>query len=589
MNSRTLTRKPGHSSDAIRDRMHWLKIAFGLVFLTIILRLGYWQIWKHNELASAAVNQYESSERVASVRGQILDNNGRILVGNREAYTLFVQPKVLADNPHEVADRLAPIIATGLEKTPLQATDSAWLREQEQSIRERLIVQLGDEQKKWLALAHGLSREQRAQIETLNIRGLGFDTHFIRYYPDASLSAHLLGFVGKTDIGEDQGYFGLEGFYDLELRGRGGVIHQQQTALGLPLLIGRQDKVNETEGSDLQLTLDRQLQAIIEAKLITGLERYGAVSGEVLVMNPKTGAILAMASFPNYDPSRFIRFPTQYYRNPSVSDLYEPGSTFKVVTVAAGIENGVITPDTTCDDCDGPRVINNYTIRTWNEVYNPNISMRDALAKSDNTAMVFVQEKLGKEHFLESLRQFGLNEKTGIDLQGESDFPFRENDQWRTIDAATASFGQGISTTSIQLLRSVAVIANGGKLLRPYVVQFVRRGNEVVETQPKVIRQVISPATAKTVTEMMVYTAHQGDAKWTVPEGLSVAGKTGTAQIPGDGGYLEDKTIASFVGFAPAEDPEFVMLVKLREPTSSPWGSETAAPLWFEILPYLMK
>jgi len=588
-----LRQTPSTRSTSPKDetllRLQWLQWGIVACFLAIICRLGYWQIWKHNELASAAVNQYESSYRVSSQRGIVQDILGRILVSNREEYTLFAQPQIIQDDPAKISQLLTPIILEGIEKTPLEATDSAWLEQKGKEIQQQLQFSLEADDKQWVALAHNLSRQQRGIIEDLNLFGLGFDTRYARNYPDASLSAQLLGFVGKTDLGEDQGYFGLEGFYDLELRGRGGVVHQQQTALGLPILFGKSDVFEQEEGSTLTLTINRDIQAVIEQKLQAGLERYGAVSGEVVVMDPNTGAIVAMASFPNYDPGRFMRFPSQYYRNPAVSDLYEPGSTMKVVTVAAGVEKGAITPEMECDSCAGPRVISGFTIRTWNEVYNPNINIKDALAKSDNTAMVFVQEKIGKEPFLEMLRKFGFNEKTGVDLQGEAEFPFRSSEDWRTIDVATASFGQGLATTSVQLVRAVAAIANGGKLLRPYVVQTVKQGEKEIQTQPKVLRQVISAQTAQTVTDMMVYSASQGDAKWALPEGVTVAGKTGTAQIAGEGGYLEDKTIASFIGFAPADNPKFVMLVKLREPTSSPWGSETAAPLWFEILPALFK
>jgi len=576
-------------ADRLRHRLKWLELIFGCAFLAIILRLAYWQIWKHTELSMVAANQYESSQRLSSQRGWILDNAGRILVGNREEYTLFTQPHILQNTPDEIAEKIAPIIMTTLESTPLQATDSAWLKSQQKDLEDRLENLLSDPNRQWVALANGLNREQRQAIEDLEIHAIGFDTRYARYYPDASLSAQLLGFVGKTDLGDDQGYFGLEGFYDLELRGREGVLHQQRTALGLPLLLSQSQKLKEDQGSSLTLTIDRHLQAAIEEKLLTGLERYGAVSGEVIVMDPQTGAILAMASFPNYDPAEFWQYPAGYYRNPVVSDLYEPGSTQKIVTMAIGIETGAVTPDTTCPDCDGPRVINGFSIKTWDGVYNPDISMRDALAKSDNTAMVFVSEQIGASRFLQKLRDFGYNEKTGVDLQGEAQYSFREDKEWREVDTATASFGQGIASTSLQLTRAAAAIANGGKLLQPYVVAKVTQGDQVIETKPKVIRQVISPQTAKTVTDMMVYTASQGDAKWALPEGVSVAGKTGTAQIAGEGGYISDKTIASFIGFAPAENPQFVMLVKLREPTSSPWGSETAAPLWFEILTDVLK
>jgi cell division protein FtsI/penicillin-binding protein 2 len=185
---------------------------------------------------------------------------------------------------------------------------------------------------------------------------------------------------------------------------------------------------------------------------------------------------------------------------------------------------------------------------------------------------------------LEWLRTFGLAEKTGVDLQGEAQFEFRDDDEWRVIDAATASFGQGIATTSLNLTRAVGAIANGGVLMQPYAVQAVEEDGERITVQPQALRRVISEETAKTVTEMMVYSAQQGDSKWTTSRDVNVAGKTGTAQISENGKYLEEKTIASFIGFAPAENPKFVMLVKLREPKTSPWGSETAAPLWYRIM-----
>ncbi len=584
-------KKNSYSVESLFKRLKIFKVILSLGVLIIIFRLAFWQIWKHTELSAVAANQYESNQRLSPQRGNILDNQGRALVGNVEQYVLFAQPHIMTDDIKKIVDQLAPVLQENLiaDASPIEATDEGWLKDTKQSIEDRLGQQLFDKSKKWVALATGLSRQQKQVIENFKIHGLGFDSMSVRAYPDASLSAHLLGFVGKTQTGDDQGYFGLEGFYDLELQGRGGLLRQQKTAIGLPLLLEAGQRVSQEQGATLKLTLNRQLQFVVEQKLKDALIHYGAKSGEVIIMDPQTGAILTMASFPNYDPSDFPSYPSEYYRNPTVSELYEPGSTMKIVTMAAGIESGAVNPETTCDRCSGPRVINNYQIRTWNEVYNPNINMWDALAKSDNTAMVFVQERIGRDRFLQILRDFGFAEPTNIDLQGEATYNFRANEQWRPIDTATASFGQGIATTSIQLLRAAAAIANGGRLIQPFVVLEVIQEDNISKTAPKIIRQVISPETAATVTEMMVYTAQHGDAQWALPEGVEVAGKTGTAQIAGEGGYLEDKTIASFIGFAPANDPKFVMLVKLNEPSSSPWGSETAAPLWFAILPEVLK
>jgi stage V sporulation protein D (sporulation-specific penicillin-binding protein) len=582
---RTLPRQETTPSSS---RIVWIERLFFLAFLIVLSRLAYWQIWKHGELSQTASAQYESWRKIETKRGSILDANGGVFATNEERYTLFAEPPVVSEPPQTIAEKLIPILEKGFEPTALQASDEAWWIVKRDETRKQVVSDLSDRARRWVPLAHRLSREQKSAIEALKLRGLGFDAHSYRSYPDASLSAQLLGFVGKTDQGEDQGYFGLEGFYDLELQGREGRVEEQKTARGLPIAFSKEKKLNEQSGRDLILSIQKPLQYQVEQELLAGIERYGAQSGQVIVMEPKTGAILAMASYPNYNPQRFQDFDPKFYRNPIVSDLYEPGSTLKVLTVAAGIESGAITPETTCDNCAGPRTISGFPVRTWNEEYHPNITMKDALAKSDNTAMVFIEEKLGKEKWLEWLRAFGLNDKTGVDLQGEAKFEFRDDKEWRAIDTATSSFGQGIAVTSLNLVRGVASIANGGKLMQPSVVKAVRDGTEIIEVKPQVLAQVFSPETAKTVTEMMVYSAQAGDSKWTTSRDVNVAGKTGTAQISEGGKYLEDKTIASFVGFAPAEDPKFVMLVVLREPTTSPWGSETAAPLWYKIMRHIL-
>jgi cell division protein FtsI (penicillin-binding protein 3)/stage V sporulation protein D (sporulation-specific penicillin-binding protein) len=248
--------------------------------------------------------------------------------------------------------------------------------------------------------------------------------------------------------------------------------------------------------------------------------------------------------------------------------------------MAAALEENSIALDDRCDICEGPLTIGKYTIKTWNDEYNPNSTPEEILANSDNIGMVWIQRKLGGDKFLEYIKRFGFGEPSGIDLQEEASPALRT--RWGDIDYATASFGQGIAVTSIQMLRAVASIASGGNLLTPHVVAEVL-GDRAIPIHPQVVRRVISESTAQRMTSLMTASAEHGDAKWTRLPDYTVAGKTGTAQIPLQGHYDEEKTIASFVGFAPAKNPKFVMLVKLREPTSSPWGSETAAPLWFTL------
>ena len=276
-------------------------------------------------------------------------------------------------------------------------------------------------------------------------------------------------------------------------------------------------------------------------------------------------------------------FDRMLYKNPVVGSTYEPGSTFKPLVMATAIDNNLVKPDTEMDE-DGPVQVGPYFIRTWNNKYNGKITMTQVLERSSNVGMVFVARKLGRDKLIQAIKDYGFGRSTDIDLEDETSPTLRPDDDWKEIDEYTASFGQGIAVTPIQMVRAVAALANGGKMMEPHIVSEIRDSKgKTVTIKPKVVREVVRPETASIVTEMMVSAVENGDAKWAKPKGYRIAGKTGTAQIPVAGHYDESKTIASFVGFAPADKPKFVILVTLREPTSSPWGSETAAPLFFSI------
>jgi cell division protein FtsI/penicillin-binding protein 2 len=291
-------------------------------------------------------------------------------------------------------------------------------------------------------------------------------------------------------------------------------------------------------------------------------------------MDPKTGGILAMSSYPNYDPAKYSEFEQRLFKNPAISDTFEPGSVFKVIVMAAGIDSKAVERDTICDICNRPFQVDKYYIETWNNKYHPDSSMTDVIVNSDNVGMTFIANRMGADKMYDYLSKFGIGKQTGIDLQGEANISLRKKGSWNIVDLATSSFGQGVSTTPIQIIRGVSVIANGGYLVEPKVVD---SGN--VKKQER----IISKEAADDVTQMMVEAAKNGESKWTSLKGFSVAGKTGTAQIPIAGHYDAEKTIASFVGFAPANNPKFIMLVTLKEPQSSQWASETAAPLWYDI------
>ena len=442
----------------------------------------------------------------------------------------------------------------------------------------------------WIPLAGKLTQPERWQLEALNIDNLFFEEEQIRLYPEASMSSHLLGFVGSNEQGKDIGLYGLEGYYQTELAGRPGIIKQEKDAFNQPILSGQFQKQDQRDGRQLQLHVDKSLEFLIEKKLELALEKYQAKAGSVTVMDPYSGAILAMASRPGYDPGEFTRYGPQLYLNPVIADAFEPGSVFKVFVMAAALEEKAIKPETICDICAGPIKIDKYTINTWDNQYRPNSTVIDILVHSDNVGMVFVGQKLGLDKFLDYFHRFGFTEKTGIDLQDESVPEAKPDEQWSYVDLATASFGQGFVITGMQLLQAVSAIANGGQLITPKLVNKVigSDGKEIsIPTQIK--QNVVSAETAKIVTSMMVSAAKSGEAQWTSVKGYQIAGKTGTAQVAVGGKYAEKKTNASFIGFAPADKPKFAMLVTLKEPQSSQWASETAAPLWFSIAQDLLN
>ncbi|MFH1289330.1 MAG: penicillin-binding protein 2, partial [Patescibacteria group bacterium] len=498
------------------------------------------------------------------------------LVSNSKSYLVFASTPDLKEPTEEIIARLSPI----LSEADL-SSDSAEIKIEK--MKDLLEVRLGRDDLVWVPLKHRVDYKIKKEIEALGIEGIGFENEEARSYPEASSSAHLVGFVGKDIDGRDKGYFGLEGFYDLELKGKPGVARREKDSFGRPILIGESKETEAQDGRTLATNIDRVAQAIVDKNLKSAIERYGASSGWVILMEPYSGAILAMSSYPSYDPKTYFNFNDFLFPNPAVSYFFEPGSIFKIAVMAAAINEGVVTPEMKCDNCSGPRIIDGYKIRTWDEKYYPNSTMTEVLVHSDNIGMIFIAEKLGLTKMLEYLKSFGLGEKTGIDLEEEAVPALREKKDWSAVDLAASSFGQGIALTPIQMTRIAAAIANGGDLVNPLVVSEVRTKDKIMEVKPEKSEKIFSKKTALTVTEMMIKAVDDGEAKWAKPEGYRIAGKTGTAQIPVAGHYDEEKTIASFVGFAPADDPRFVMLVSLKEPASSPWGSETAAPLWFDI------
>jgi len=567
--------------DDLDHRSVWLSIFWYFSFFIVLGRLFYWQVIKSSSLQAEAESQYTSYSQKKVSRGRIFTADNHLLVGNQTVYRLFADPSVITQKSTQISSQLLPILLADTQEY-LEASQSAIKKELETNLSANIESKLNQKDKKWVALKNSISQTAKDKIADLEIYGLGYEPFEVRYYPEASAAAHLTGFVGKDETGAEIGYFGVEGALDKELKGISLSKKRITDALGLDLLFSKTQN-QSIQGRDVVLTIRRDIQLSVEELLAQGMEKYGAKSGEVIVMEPKTGKILALAALPKYDQKEFYKYDQTVYKNPTLADTYEPGSTFKTLTVSAGIDSGSIQPDTKCPVCAGPRKIGKYLIRTWNDVYNPDIDMTQALAKSDNTAMIYVTDLMGKDKYIEYLQKFKIGQKIEIDLQEDRSTPLR--DKYSDVDLATNSFGQGIVVNSMQLVRAVGAIANQGEMVRPTIIEEVVNpmDNSKIKTQVINEGQVISKETAQKVSEMMIQSALHGEAQWTASRDHTVAGKTGTSQVVVDGKYDEEKTIASFIGFAPAADPKFIMIVKLNEPASSPWAAETAAPLWYKI------
>ncbi|MEK9207924.1 MAG: penicillin-binding protein 2 [Patescibacteria group bacterium] len=535
---------------------------FTFVFAVIVLRLFYWQVVKAEELSKLGQIQYGTSIKIEPVRGEIETSDGFPIVANKISYLLFVNPKEVKDKVNT-----AKFLAENLE------IDRNFLENQ---ISQDLF---------WVPVKSGIGPDLKKQIEAKNILGVGFEQQFERFYPEASMAANLLGFVGKDEAGNSKGYSGVEGYYDRLLRGKTGAAIQIHDALGRPILArANGDDSFGTDGKSLILNVDRSVQFLAEKKLKEGIEKYGARGGMVGIMDPKTGNVLAMATYPSFDPKKYQDYTDDLYKNAFISDLYEPGSTFKPLIMSAAFNEKLLTPQSRCSRCSGPVSVGGYELHTWNDKYYPNTTMLDVIEHSDNTGMIYAAQKLGLAKMVNYLDKYGIGKITGIDLEGETAPLIKPKNEWYAVDLATTGFGQGINVTPVELLTAFSSIANDGIMMEPHVVGKVLDENGKISTiKPKELGRPLSSAASKVMTEVLVNAVEKGEAKFAKIKGYRVAGKTGTASIPVAGHYDPNQTIASFIGFAPASDPKFVMIVIVDRPTSSIYGAETAAPIFFGI------
>ena len=484
--------------------------------------------------------QQRASGTLEARRGNIYftDKNNNLIPAalNKEYPMIYAVPKDI-DDPETSAISLSGIV-NKTEKTLIEYFSKP-------NDSYELLVSKADSQ-------------QINQVEELDLRGIYINTHLLRFYPFGNLASHLIGFVAPVDE-TLMGRYGVEFYLDDDLGGKSGRIDGRET-------------VKPEDGKEIVLTIDRNIQSRAEEILGELIKKYKAEKGTVIVQEPKSGKILAMGNFPTFDPNNYSQFDISSFLNPATQAVYEPGSVFKLITMAAGIDSGKITPQTTYVDT-GSVVLNGKTIKNWDLKAHGEQTMTGVIEQSLNTGAVFAQRQMGSDIFYNYLIKFGLNELTGLSLPGEVRSNIRNLLNGRDIDFATASFGQGVAVTPVAMISAISAIANGGVLMKPLILE---------REEPQVIRRVISPQVSEAISKMMV-SAVEKNYIAAIPN-YSIAGKTGTAFVPDfkNGGYTDD-VINTYIGFAPAFDPKFIVLIKLDKPAGSPLAGLTVVPAFREL------
>jgi len=541
--------------------------------LGLVFRLADLQLLHHQSYRQQAQEEHLSRLDILPRRGAILDRNGYPLAASVDTYDVLVDKHIWGDpnEAHQPAEELADVLN--------RPTDDI-LADLEGSISREVVV------------ARGLDYRASVAVEEKNLDGVRLMRSSRRVYPEGNMAPALLGFLGRDNFG----LTGLEADYDRELGGAAGTLVYERDGQGNLIPVGQQKRVAAEPGADIILTIDRYMQHLVERELGATIKKHKGSGGTIIIMDTRTGAILAMASRPSFDVTNLDlsdEGKVDLYRNRAVTDLYEPGSVFKTITMSAALNEGVVSPQSTYVD-EGVARASGWAITNWDLGAHGVQTATQILTKSLNTGAVWLSGLLGPDRFYDYVQRFGFGQLTGVGLSGEAPGQVRTpaDEGWAEVDLATNSFGQGINVTPLQLISAIATIANDGRLMRPYVVQEIRSGDESEVTQPVMVRQVITPETANTITEMMEAVVDGITAIYAIDvPGYRVAGKTGTASISVPGGYKPDSYVASFAGFVPSDDPVLAMLVKIDEPKDVPWGSAVSAPVFARlasaILPYL--
>lgn len=558
---------------AFNKRMVWLTILLFVSFVAIVLRLATLQLAQGNDYRVQADGQ-------RTTVGEIAPNRGEIKIADKYSG----QPATVATSLEKPLVYAIPASMTDREATAKALAPILGISEQE------ILDKTADSSKKYVPLKRQLTEEDKKKIEDLKLSGISFDTETIRFYPEGPFLSQLLGFVGyKEDV--KTGLYGIEQAFNEYLTGVSGSLAQERSASGAWIFGSRRDQTPAQDGDTVLLTIDKSVQFKAESVIKEAVEKHSADSGSIIIMDPKTGAILAMATYPTFDPNDYAKVSDSVvYNNQTTQGSYEPGSIFKPITLAAAINEGKITAQTTYNDT-GEVNVDGYTIKNSDNKAHGTQTMTQALEESLNTGMIFAKNTIGNRKFSEYVDRFGFGKKTGIEvLESKGDLGNLKGNI--DVNYHTASFGQGVNVTPIQMVQAYGAMANGGRMMKPYVVNARISGNGTVEeTKPQEIGQPITVQTASTISAMLVNVVENGHGKRAGVKGYYVAGKTGTAQVPlKDGkGYDMNNNIGSFAGFAPVEDPRFVMLVRVNHPRTVSFAESTAAPAFGTMAQFLLQ
>ncbi len=545
---------------AVRKRLLWLFICFLVVSCALLGRLAWIQIVRADELYTKAWEQWNRSIPVRSPRGSIYDRYGKLLAGSSTVETVVAIPPQI-EEPRETARLLAPV-----------------LQMDEDDLYELLTMD-----RSAIYLKRKVDPQVAQEVRELDLEGITFTTEGQRYYPGGRLASQLLGFVGT-----DQGWGGLELLYEEQLQGREGRLLFPSDVYGRQIPHEIRSFVPPKEGMDLYLTIDETIQYIVERELDRAMLEYRPKRAMAMAADPRTGEILAAASRPDFDPLHYGEYDPDYWPLLPVTSSFEPGSTFKLITLAAAIEEGLFN-ENEYFHCTGHATVAGRNIGCWTAGRgHGSITYLQAVESSCNPAFIKLGERLGKEKLFAYIDAFGFGKKTGIDYPGESAGLVFSLDQVGPLELATTSFGQGVSVTPLQQLMAVSAMANGGYLKKPYLVKEIRndQGEVVYEGREETVRQVISADTSRRVAAIMESVVENGSGTNAAIEGYRIGAKTGTAQKVGPGGtYIPGEYILSLIGFVPVDDPQIILYVAVDGATRGPqWGSQVCAPIFRRIM-----